>query len=90
MLLCRIALIFLALLLRSDAFQGKSGPLHRSALSTKPWANLRPRGTLRMGADQAGIVTMYHKTTCPFCVKATELLKNEYGVDIKVDYSVLY
>ena len=85
MSLSRILLITFALLVASaNAFRVKSSCLLRSTLPQHSRATLRPHGTLSMGSDQAGIVTMYHKTTCPFCVKATELLTNQYGLDIKV------
>jgi glutaredoxin 3 len=35
---------------------------------------------LVMNSEQLGRVTMYHKKTCPFCLKSTELLEGKYNV----------
>ncbi|CAM9347291.1 unnamed protein product [Heterosigma akashiwo] len=50
------------------------------AAPTRP--NLGARGM--MMADQAGIVTMYIKSTCPFCKEAKALLEGEYGLNLTV------
>ena len=33
--------------------------------------------------DQKGIVTMYKKEGCPYCIKAIQLLQETYGLEIK-------
>ena len=32
--------------------------------------------------EQLGRLTMYHRKTCPFCIKATELLEGKYQLNI--------
>ncbi|KAG5185621.1 thioredoxin-like protein [Tribonema minus] len=36
--------------------------------------------------EQLGLVTVYHKETCPHCKKVLELLEGDYGLEVtKVD-----
>ncbi|KAG5191429.1 glutaredoxin [Tribonema minus] len=32
--------------------------------------------------EQRGLVTVYHKETCPYCVKVLHLLENEYNLSV--------
>ena len=44
----------------------------------------RRRQPVSMMAEQQGMVTVYMRDGCPFCVAAKDLLEGEYGMDLNV------
>ena len=42
------------------------------------------RQSMTMMAEQQGMVTVYMRDGCPFCVEAKNLLEGEYGMDLNV------
>ncbi|CAM9563023.1 unnamed protein product [Discosporangium mesarthrocarpum] len=63
---------------------------HAPASMTSSSTSRATRAVFRMSTtdavEQKGLVTVYHKSTCPYCKEAFQLLEGEYGLAVtKVD-----
>ncbi|CAM9634763.1 unnamed protein product [Ectocarpus sp. 6 AP-2014] len=61
-----------------------AGQQYRSFTSSNAGARGAVAAPLSMmsGDGQAGLVTVYHKETCPYCKKALALLENDYSLQV--------